>query len=80
MKSINIQFCNVFLVIFFLGIQSFCYAQEEEEQIKKVIIAETENYFARDLISWKACFVNNEKTAVIQKYSDGELFSVGPNL
>lgn len=76
MKPINIQLRYVFLIIFFLGIQSFCFAQTEEEQIKKVIIAETEHYFARDMISWKACFVDNEKTAIIQKYANGEQVSV----
>lgn len=76
MKSNNFQLRHVLLVILFLGIQGLCSAQTEEEQIKKVIIGETEYYFARDLTRWNASFVANEKTAVIQKYSDGELFSV----
>lgn len=76
MKPIKIQLRYVFLVIFFLGIRSFCFAQAEEEQIKKVIIAETEHYFARDMMKWKACFVHTEKTAVIQKYANGEQVSV----
>ena len=48
----------------------------EEDLIKKVIIAETDHYFAQDMKRWKNCFVNSEKTAIIQKYSDGELLSV----
>lgn len=48
----------------------------EEDLIKKAIIAETDHYFARDMNRWKNCFVNSEKTAIIQKYSDGELLSV----
>ena len=48
----------------------------EEDLIKKAIIAETDHYFARDMKRWKNCFVNSEKTAIIQKYSDGELLSV----
>ncbi len=75
MKTINIQLRYVLPVILFLGIQSFCCAQREEEQIKKVISAETEHYFARDMTKWKVSFVDNEKTAIIQKYANGERVS-----
>lgn len=49
---------------------------DDEDAIKKTIIAETDHYFERDIIGWKACFVDSGKTTLIQKYNNGELQSV----
>ncbi len=44
----------------------------DEDQIKSVIIKETETYSAGDADGWRSCFTQSPKTAYVYRWPDGE--------
>jgi hypothetical protein len=76
MKINKIQSSFLPIAILFICLHTTGLAQNDTEAIKNVIIAETEHYFAKDLAAWKSCYLDDKKTAMVQKLPKGQLVNL----